>query len=72
MQVGSECPSDHAKDITTLNAESKFLLTLKSLHAKFPDLKIGNSLLHERKRVPADIIQYSSIAQPLKQLQRSR
>jgi dihydroorotase len=36
LNLHGECPSDHAKDITILNAESSFLPTLKSLHAKFP------------------------------------
>lgn len=40
LNLHGECPSDHAKDITVLNAESSFLPTLKSLHAKFPALKI--------------------------------
>ncbi|KAK2065435.1 dihydroorotase [Colletotrichum caudatum] len=35
-----ECPSHSGSDITTLNAESKFLPTLKALHAKYPKLKI--------------------------------
>lgn len=40
LNLHGECPSEHAKDITILNAESSFLPTLKSLHAKFPKLKI--------------------------------
>lgn len=36
LNLHGECPSDHAKDITILNAESNFLPTLKNLHAKFP------------------------------------
>jgi len=36
LNLHGECPSDHSKDITILNAESSFLPTLKSLHAKFP------------------------------------
>ncbi|KAI6250916.1 putative dihydroorotase [Erysiphe necator] len=40
LNLHGECPSDHTKDITILNAESKFLPTLKLLHAKFPRLKI--------------------------------
>ncbi|KAI3544015.1 dihydroorotase [Colletotrichum abscissum] len=35
-----ECPSHAGSDITTLNAESKFLPTLKALHAKYPKLRI--------------------------------
>ncbi|EHK96153.1 putative dihydroorotase [Glarea lozoyensis 74030] len=40
LNLHGECPSDHTKNITILNAESNFLPTLKSLHAKFPKLKI--------------------------------
>ncbi|KAH8687145.1 hypothetical protein BGZ60DRAFT_1558 [Tricladium varicosporioides] len=40
LNLHGECPSDHGKNITILNGESKFLPTLKSLHAKFPKLKI--------------------------------
>ncbi|KAF6832866.1 dihydroorotase [Colletotrichum plurivorum] len=35
-----ECPSHAGSDITTLNAESKFLPTLKALHTKYPKLRI--------------------------------
>ncbi|CZR60342.1 probable dihydroorotase [Phialocephala subalpina] len=38
LNLHGECPS--GEDITILNAESSFLPTLKSLHAKFPKLKI--------------------------------
>ncbi|TVY49564.1 putative dihydroorotase [Lachnellula occidentalis] len=38
LNLHGECPS--GKDITILNAESNFLPTLKSLHARFPKLKI--------------------------------
>lgn len=40
LNLHGECPSDHDKNITILNAESSFLPTLKSLHEKFPKLKI--------------------------------
>jgi len=40
LNLHGECPSDHAKNITILNAESTFLPTLKDLHAKFP--KVGS------------------------------
>ncbi|KAI1007290.1 putative dihydroorotase [Podosphaera aphanis] len=43
LNLHGECPSDPSdphNDVTVLNAESKFLPTLKSLHAKFPELKI--------------------------------
>ncbi|KAI0473179.1 hypothetical protein GGR56DRAFT_653500 [Xylariaceae sp. FL0804] len=40
LNLHGECPSDHKQGTTILNAESKFLPTLKSLHAKFPRLKI--------------------------------
>ncbi|CAG8983226.1 hypothetical protein HYALB_00004054 [Hymenoscyphus albidus] len=40
LNLHGECPSDHDKNITILNAESSFLPTLKSLHEKFPNLKI--------------------------------
>jgi dihydroorotase len=36
LNLHGECPSDHAKNITILNAESSFLPTLKDLHSKFP------------------------------------
>lgn len=39
LNLHGECPSDQAKNITILNAESSFLPTLKDLHAKFP--KVG-------------------------------
>lgn len=39
LNLHGECPSDHAKDITILNAESSFLPTLKNLHAKFPKVR---------------------------------
>ncbi|PQE24008.1 dihydroorotase protein [Rutstroemia sp. NJR-2017a WRK4] len=38
LNLHGECPSD--KNITILNAEASFLPTLKSLHEKFPKLKI--------------------------------
>ncbi|KAJ5041208.1 uncharacterized protein L3040_005759 [Drepanopeziza brunnea f. sp. 'multigermtubi'] len=40
LNLHGECPSDHEKNITILNAESTFLPTLKGLHEKFPNLKI--------------------------------
>lgn len=44
LNLHGECPSNHshnaAEQITILNAEAKFLPTLKSIHAKFPRLKI--------------------------------
>lgn len=40
LNLHGECPSDHSKDITILNAESSFLPTLHSIHSKFPNLKI--------------------------------
>ncbi|KAL2071567.1 hypothetical protein VTL71DRAFT_12802 [Oculimacula yallundae] len=40
LNLHGECPSDHAKNITILNAESKFLETLEGLHSMFPELKI--------------------------------
>ncbi|KAG4027932.1 hypothetical protein MFRU_026g01130 [Monilinia fructicola] len=40
LNLHGECPSDHKKDITILNAEASFLPTLQSLHRKFPSLKI--------------------------------
>lgn len=39
LNLHGECPSD-GKDVTILNAESKFLPTLKTLHEKFPRLRI--------------------------------
>lgn len=40
LNLHGECPSDHTRNITILNAESKFLPILKLLHSKFPGLKI--------------------------------
>ncbi|KAM0167319.1 hypothetical protein ACHAQE_000621 [Botrytis cinerea] len=40
LNLHGECPSDHKKDITILNAEASFLPTLLSLHRQFPTLKI--------------------------------
>ncbi|RKF80379.1 putative dihydroorotase [Golovinomyces cichoracearum] len=40
LNLHGECPSDHEKDITIMNAESMFLPTLKLLHSRFPALKI--------------------------------
>lgn len=40
LNLHGECPSDHGKGVTILNAESTFLPTLKVLHEKFPKLKI--------------------------------
>ncbi|PBP19099.1 dihydroorotase [Diplocarpon rosae] len=40
LNLHGECPSDHAKNITILNAESTFLPTLKGLHEMFPKLRI--------------------------------
>jgi len=40
LNLHGECPSDHARNITVLNAESKFLPTLRTLHDKFPRLRI--------------------------------
>lgn len=40
LNLHGEIPSDQKQGITILNAESKFLPTLKSLHSKFPKLRI--------------------------------
>lgn len=40
LNLHGEIPSDQKQGITILNAESKFLPTLKSLHTKFPKLRI--------------------------------
>ncbi|KAJ2892695.1 putative dihydroorotase [Zalerion maritima] len=40
LNLHGECPSDHKSGVTVLNAEHSFLPTLKSIHAKFPRLKI--------------------------------
>ncbi|ESZ95740.1 dihydroorotase [Sclerotinia borealis F-4128] len=40
LNLHGECPSDHQKDITILNAEASFLPTLQSIHQAFPTLKI--------------------------------
>ena len=42
LNLHGECPSDHGKNVTILNAESSFLPTLKSLHAKFPEASYPN------------------------------
>jgi dihydroorotase len=46
LNLHGECPSDHAKNVTILNGESRFLPTLKSLHAQFP--KVSFSLFEQR------------------------
>lgn len=38
LNLHGECPSDHAKNITILNAESSFIPTLLDLHTKFPNV----------------------------------
>ena len=40
LNLHGEMPSDQGQGITILNAESKFLPTLKLLHTKFPKLRI--------------------------------
>lgn len=40
LNIHGECASDHAKNITIMNAEANFLPTLKSIHEKFPKLRI--------------------------------
>lgn len=40
LNLHGECPSSHSSDISVMNAEHKFLPTLKLLHAKFPKLRI--------------------------------
>ncbi|KAG9238099.1 hypothetical protein BJ875DRAFT_86996 [Amylocarpus encephaloides] len=40
LNLHGECPSDHSRNITILNAENLFLPTLKTLHENFPKLKI--------------------------------
>lgn len=40
LNLHGECPSDHGENINVINAESRFLPTLKSLHTKFPKLRI--------------------------------
>lgn len=55
LNLHGECPSDHEKNITILNAEPKFLPTLKSLHAKFP-------------KASAFILNFMSLADHLSQL----
>ncbi|TVY36529.1 putative dihydroorotase [Lachnellula subtilissima] len=51
LNLHGECPS--GKDITILNADSNFLPTLKSLHAKFPKLKIVLGRKRERRESTA-------------------
>ncbi|KAL3418017.1 dihydroorotase [Phlyctema vagabunda] len=40
LNLHGECPSDESKGINIMNAESRFLSTLKSINAAFPHLKI--------------------------------
>ncbi|PVU87257.1 hypothetical protein BB561_006410 [Smittium simulii] len=40
LNLHGECPSDPTNNICVLNAEEKFLTTLKWLHAEFPKLRI--------------------------------
>ncbi|KAF3761127.1 Dihydroorotase [Cryphonectria parasitica EP155] len=40
LNIHGECASDHAKNITILNAEASFLPTLKEIHSRFPRLRI--------------------------------
>lgn len=40
LNLHGECPSDQKQGITILNAESQFLPTLKSIHQRFPRLRI--------------------------------
>jgi len=51
LNLHGECPSDHAKNITILNAESKFLETLEGLHSMFPKVcSSSDSQLNSAKR----------------------
>lgn len=50
LNLHGECPSDHEKNITILNAESKFLETLEGLHSMFPKVcSIPDSQLNSTK-----------------------
>lgn len=40
LNIHGECASDAKKNITIMNAESSFLPTLKTIHEKFPKLRI--------------------------------
>lgn len=40
LNIHGECASDHARNITIMNAEASFLPTLKTIHDKFPRLRI--------------------------------
>ena len=51
LNLHGECPSDHKKDITILNAESNFLPTLKNLHAKFPKVSRRCHLRNSQTRL---------------------
>ncbi|CAL3967599.1 hypothetical protein PZA11_003856 [Diplocarpon coronariae] len=51
LNLHGECPSDHAKNITILNAESTFLPTLKGLHEMFPKVRPRNFKLGPRPMV---------------------
>lgn len=40
LNIHGEVPSDPSKDVSVLNAESKFLPTLLDIHRRFPKLRI--------------------------------
>lgn len=40
LNIHGECASDHARNITIMNAEASFLPTLRTIHERFPRLKI--------------------------------
>jgi dihydroorotase (homodimeric type) len=42
LNLHGECPNDKEAGIDVMNAESKFLPTLRELHRRFPDLKVGS------------------------------
>ena len=44
LNLHGECPDDAEKGIDVMNAERKFLPTLRELHERFPDLKAGFAL----------------------------
>ena len=53
LNLHGEVPSDQSKGITILNAEARFLPTLKSLHVRFPRLKIVLEHCSTREAVEA-------------------
>ncbi|CAG8671723.1 10148_t:CDS:2, partial [Ambispora leptoticha] len=54
LNLHGEIPSDYDKDVCVLNAEEKFLVHLKQIHADFPNLKIV--LEHATTKAAVDMV----------------